>query len=140
MATGQLLDTLTAGLILAPGDIAYPSGSAANFRDCFDPAWGRHKDRMRPVPGNHEYDNPARTADAFFDYFGAVAGTPGLGYYAFTSGAWRIIGLNSEAPFDAGSAQLAWLRAELSANRTACTLAYWHRPLYSSGPHGSAPD
>lgn len=135
--TATLLDTLNAGLILALGDIAYPNGSAANFRDCYDPFWGRHKDRTRPVPGNHEYENPQHSADPYFDYFGSLAGRRGEGYYAFTDGAWRIIALNSEIPFGTGSAQLGWLRTELETNRFTCTLAYWHRPLFSSGPNGN---
>jgi acid phosphatase type 7 len=32
-----------------------------------------------------------------------------------------------------GSPQEKWLRADLAAHPTACTLAYWHAPLYSSG-------
>jgi hypothetical protein len=135
-----LLDTLNAGLVLALGDIAYPSGSAANFRDCYDPYWGRHKDRTRPVPGNHEYENAQKSADPYFDYFGGLAGTRGQGYYAFTSGVWRVIALNSEIPFGPGSPQLSWLRTELQTNRTTCTLAYWHRPLFTSGPDGPSPD
>lgn len=134
--TGELLDTLNAGPILALGDLAYPNGSAANFRDCYDPAWGRHKERTRPVPGNHEYENAQKSADPYFDYFGAIAGTRGQGYYAFTAGSWRIIALNSEIPFGPGSAQLTWLRGELQTYRAQCTLAYWHRPLFTSGPNG----
>lgn len=34
------------------------------------------------------------------------------------------------------SAQGAWLRADLAANPSRCTLAYWHHPLFSSGPNG----
>jgi len=138
--TGALLDTLNGGLLLAVGDLAYPNGSAANFRDCYDPGWGRHKDRTRPVPGNHEYENPQHSADPYFDYFGSLAGTRGQGYYAFNAGAWRIIALNSEIPLGAGSAQLTWLRSELESHRVTCTLAYWHRPLYSSGPNGNQTD
>ena len=37
----------------------------------------------------------------------------------------------------AGSPQEAWLRADLAAHPTACALAYWHHPRFSSGPHGS---
>lgn len=40
----------------------------------------------------------------------------------------------------AGSRQIQWLRQELQSNRLACTLAYWHRPLVSSGPNGDNPD
>jgi hypothetical protein len=38
----------------------------------------------------------------------------------------------------AGSRQEKWLRADLAAHPTACTLAYWHKPLFSSGSaHGN---
>jgi hypothetical protein len=37
----------------------------------------------------------------------------------------------------AGSIQERWLRADLAAHPTACTLAYWHHPRYSSGHDGS---
>lgn len=137
--TGKLLDRLPGGFVLALGDLAYMNGSAVNFRDCYDPAWGRHLDRTRPVPGNHEYETD-RTASAYFDYFGDLAGPRGLGYYAFNAGPWRVIALNSEIPHDVGSTQLTWLRNELTTSRTQCTLAYWHRPLFSSGPNFNQPD
>jgi hypothetical protein len=136
MQTGELLDKLD-GLILALGDLAYYQGTAANFRDCYNAAWGRHQERTRPVPGNHEYETNG--ASGFFDYFGELAGPRGLGYYAFTAGSWRIIALNSDrgaGSMSPSSAQQAWLRDELQNNRFACTLAYWHRPLFSSGPNG----
>jgi 3',5'-cyclic AMP phosphodiesterase CpdA len=133
--TGKLLDTLS-GTLLALGDLAYMQGSAANFRDCYDPAWGRHIDRTKPVPGNHEYETD-RSASGYYDYFGELAGPRGQGYYAFTAGSWHIIALNSEIPGTPGSPQLQWLRNELANNRTVCTLAYWHRPVFSSGPNGN---
>jgi hypothetical protein len=37
----------------------------------------------------------------------------------------------------AGSAQEQWLRADLAANSSVCTLAYWHKPRFSSGQHGN---
>ena len=36
-----------------------------------------------------------------------------------------------------GSPQELWLKADLAAHPAACTLAYWHHPRFSSGPHGS---
>jgi len=137
MQTGQLLDRLP-GTLLALGDLAYMHGTTVNFRECYDPAWGRHLDRTRPVPGNHEYESPG--ALGYYDYFGALAGPRGLGYYAFSEGSWRIIALNSELPMGVGSAQNQWLRTELQTNKATCTLAYWHRPLFSSGPNGNNPD
>jgi hypothetical protein len=131
-STAQLLDQLP-GIVFAVGDLAYPNGSAADFRSCYEPTWGRHRDRTRPVPGNHEYESP--NAFPYFDYFAGLAGPPGRGYYSYRAGAWQIIALNSEVDPRAGSAQVQWLRTELASNPSNCTLAYFHRPLFTSGPN-----
>lgn len=128
--TAALLDTLP-GAIAAVGDLAYPEGSAANFHDCYDPTWGRHKARTHPAPGNHEYITPG--AAAYFAYFGAAAGDPSRGYYSYDLGAWHILSLNSEVDVSASSPQVAWIRADLAAHPTRCALAYYHRPRFSSG-------
>lgn len=132
--TAALLDAIP-GTVFAAGDIAYDDGTHAEFRDCYDPSWGRHKARTRPVPGNHDY----HTVDAvpYFTYFGVSVGSVGTGYYSYNLGSWHIIALNSNVGVDTGSAQAAWLRADLAANPAACTLAYWHHPLFSSGEHGN---
>jgi hypothetical protein len=137
--TGKLLESLP-GTILALGDLAYYDGTKANFRDCYDPFWGQFQDRIRPVPGNHEYSDGKSSADGYWDYFGGLAGQRGSGYYAFPEGSWRIIALNSEISMRPGSPQLTWLRQELSTTRALCTLAYWHRPLFTSGPNGPNQD
>ena len=133
-ATGALVDTIP-GTIIVAGDIAYESGTAREFADCYEPSWGRHRSRTRPAPGNHEYVTD--DAKPYFDYFGANAGPTGRGYYSFDLGAWHIVSLNSNIDATAGSAQAAWLRSDLAANPTVCTLAYWHHPVFSSGLHGS---
>lgn len=136
--TAALLDGV-AGTVFTLGDNAYPDGTAQQFSDCFDPSWGRHRDRMLPAIGNHEYNTPG--AAGYFGYFGAVAASPG-GYYATDVGSWRVYVLNSECAFEAcgaGSAQLAWLQADLAAHPRACSLALWHEPRFSSGAHGSQP-
>ena len=139
-ATAALLDDLD-GTILAVGDLAYPDGAARDFGRCYDTSWGRHRDRTRPVPGNHEYETNG--AAAYFEYFGPVAGDPAEGWHAFDLGEWRIIGLNSNCQEIGGcgaeSPQAAWLRGELETTKRACTLAYWHHPRWSSGEeHGSS--
>jgi Calcineurin-like phosphoesterase len=124
------------GEIAMAGDLAYPDGSAGAFADCFDPVWGSLRDRLRPAPGNHEYETKGATG--YYDYFGPQAGPSGDGWYAYDVGTWRVLALNSNCGAvgcDAGSAQVAWLRAELAA-APGCTLAYWHHPRYSSGLHG----
>lgn len=133
-ATAAILDTLP-GAVATLGDNAYPRGTAEEYARCYDPTWGRHRARTRPSPGNHEYLSPA--AAPYFAYFGAAAGKPGEGWYSYELGAWHVVVLNSEVPHDAASPQLAWLRADLAAHPARCTLAYWHRPRFSSGLHGS---
>jgi hypothetical protein len=140
-ATAKLLDQIP-GTVFAAGDLAYPDGSKENFV-CYDKTWGRAKSRTRPAPGNHEFHSTG--AAYYFSYFGADAGDPKDGFYSYELGGWHIIVLNSECKevggCAAGSRQEKWLRADLTAHPAACTLAYWHKPLFSSGDkHGNDPD
>lgn len=127
-ATANLLAN-RAGTILALGDVVYQDGTRWQFRNCYHPSWGALLSRTRPAPGNHEY----RTDEAgpYYEYFGERAGPAGNGYYTFTLGTWQIYSLNSERNIQA---QTKWLRNHLSANPSKCVLAYWHKPLYTSGP------
>lgn len=133
-ATARLLDGI-GGTVFTAGDNAYPDGTTADFANCYGPTWGRHKARTRPAPGNSDYASAA--AAPYFNYFGTNAGPAGRGYYSYFLGDWLIISLNSEIDTSAASAQVQWLRATLAANPRMCTLAYWHRPLFSSGKHGN---
>ena len=135
--TARLLDRIS-GTVFTAGDNAYPSGRTGDFLNCYEPNWGRHKARTRPVPGNHDYETPG--AADYYAYFGENAGPTGLGYYAYDVGAWRILALNSEVSSSEGSPQLSWLRAELQANARPCTAAIFHRPLFTSGPNGDNTD
>ena len=139
-ATAKLLDQIP-GTVMAVGDLAYPDGSKENFV-CYDKTWGRAKSRTRPAVGNHEFHSAGGTP--YFDYFGPAAGDPKTGYYSYELGAWHIVVLNSECKdasgCDSSSPQEKWLRADLAAHPVACTLAYWHKPLFSSGSaHGNDP-
>lgn len=133
-ATAALVDGITGTIILA-GDIAYESGTTKEFTECYDSSWGRHRARTRPAPGNHEYATP--DAAPYYAYFGTNAGPPGRGYYSFDVGAWHIVSLNSNVDASAGSPQEQWLRADLAASSSYCTLAYWHHPVFSSGLQGN---
>jgi len=134
--TARLVAGLQGDVILA-GDIAYFQGSAANFRDCFEPSWGQFRSRWHPVPGNHEYESPA--AAPYFAYFGEAAGPAGRGYYSFMAGDWLILMLDSNIPATRGSPQWEFVRAELARQTTPCTMAVWHHPLFSSGPNSNSP-
>ena len=121
------------GTVAALGDLAYRDGTAAQFAECYQPTWGAHKSRTRPVPGNHEYHTA--NGGPYYDYFGAAAGPRGKGYYSYDIGAWHVVALNSEAKTGPRSTQLRWLRKDLAANNKSCTLAYWHKPRFSGGKY-----
>src|SRR5215211_3059340 len=139
-ATAALLDRL-GGTIVALGDNVYDSGTTQEFATCYAPSWGRHKSRTRPAVGNHEYGTAG--AAGYFGYFGGAAGDPSKGYYSYDLGAWHIVALNSNCSqaggCHAGSAQETWLRQDLAAHPTNCTLAYWHHPHFSYGNYGNNP-
>jgi acid phosphatase type 7 len=126
------------GTVMAVGDLAYPDGTPANFA-CYDKTWGREKSRTRPAVGNHEFHSAGATF--YFQYFGEAAGDSSKGYYSYELGTWHIVVLNSEClqvgGCGPGSAQEKWLREDLAMHPVACTLAYFHKPLFSSGgAHG----
>lgn len=141
-ATSDLLVRLSRrGLdaVLTLGDNQYEEGTLEQFQQSYDATWGRLKKLTRPAPGNHDYE----TGDAagYFAYFGSRAGDPEKGYYSFDTGEWHAVVLNSNCGevggCEAGSPQERWLRADLQASPAGCTLAYWHHPRFTSGPHGN---
>ncbi len=126
------------GSVFTTGDNVYMAGTAAQFQKCYDPSWGRFRDRTRPAIGNHD----AITAGGapYFAYFGAAAGSPPQGWYSYEAGTWHVIVLNSNCNSvggcGEGSSELNWLKADLAAHPDLCTLAIWHHPRFSSGEHG----
>ena len=137
-ATAALVDTMP-GTVAALGDLVYENATASDFAACYTPSWGRFKARTRPAAGNHEYNTPG--AAPYYAYFGAAAGDPAKGYYSYDAGSWHVVVLNSNCGgvggCDDNSPQVSWLRADLAAHPSFCTLAYWHHPRFSSGQIGS---
>jgi acid phosphatase type 7 len=125
--TANLVEGMS-GIVATLGDNAYPDGTASDYRTCYAPGWGRFLARTRPSPGNHDYHTAG--AKGYFDYFGSRAGPAGRGYYSYDLGSWHIVALNSERSL---SEQAQWLKADLAAHPSRCTLAYWHQPLFTSG-------
>jgi hypothetical protein len=115
----------TPGTVIVPGDVAYPKGTRSDFAKCYAPTWGKYY---------------TKGAAPYFSYFGSRAGAQGKGWYSYDAGTWHVIVLNSNCAAVGGcgygSAQERWLRADLAAHPVRCTLAYFHHPRFSSGPHG----
>jgi calcineurin-like phosphoesterase family protein len=137
-ATANLIEAIP-GTVMVAGDLAYPNGTASEFKDCYGPSWGRFRNRTRPAPGNRDYYTD--DAGPYFDYFGSAAGTRGQGWYSYDLGSWHVVVLNSNCSrvgCSAGSPQERWLRADLATAGGRCTLAYFHHPLFASLDNGAA--
>jgi hypothetical protein len=73
----------------------------------------------------------------------------GDGWYSYNLGSWHLISLNIECETQPGgcsdtgswfAAELEWLKTDLAANHSACTLAYWHQPSYSAADSLAIPE
>jgi hypothetical protein len=141
-ATAEILDAYPDAVIATLGDNAYQEGTIDDFRRCYEPSWGRHKQRTRPATGNH--DHSTKDAAGYYEYFGAAGGPADKYFYSYDLGRWHVVVLNSDCwrigGCAADDAQLEWLRDDLAEHPAECTLAYWHRPPFSSGRYGDERD
>jgi len=122
-------------VVLTLGNNTYPVGTPEEFNQCYDATWGKFLARTLPSPGNHDYAMPL--GQGYYNYFGDQAGPGRRGYYSNNVGNWHIVSLNSNLKDEQFQAQLKWLQDDLRNNKRACTLAFWHHPLYSSGGRGN---
>ena len=150
-ATARIVDSISRAdsaanvenAVFTVGDHVYPNGAKVNFDRCWAPSWGDTAKRImrwiRPAIGNHDIDNGF--GEAYYALFGKNAGAKGKGFYAYDLGAWKVIVLNSELvtnpafSVEARREQEDWLKKELDGNTKKCTVAYFHRPRFSSGGH-----
>lgn len=144
-ATAKLLDAEVAAnpgaVVFTIGDDEYQNATVSEFMSCYDPTWGRHNSRARPITGNHEYNTAG--AAGYWQYFTRYAATPvfvgdsGKYWYSYDVGTWHIIVLNDNINTDTGSEQEKWLEADLAAHPAKCTIAMWHKPkIYQGGVRG----
>jgi hypothetical protein len=126
--------------------------------DCTKPSPGNHEYHA-PAKDSAAQAYKENASD-YFTYFHAAAGDPFKGYYSYDLGGWHLVALNSclehepalwddgspcirlkQVPcLGPGSMQEQWLKEDLAAseNQSACTLAYWNHPRFSSGSHGNS--
>ncbi len=148
--TANLLASIPAATVLALGDNAYRCGSSKDYTDHYNPTWGQPSllARTRACPGNHEYSvfGCSTNGKGYFAYFAGShqevwsAATKDFYSFQIQNCRWHFVSLNSEIPTDAGSPQAIWLRKNLQANGGRPILAFFHRPRFSSGHHGSNDD
>jgi hypothetical protein len=117
------------------GDV-YEAGTAAEFRRWYHPRFGRLARITEPTIGNHEWDNRFR---GYYRYWAGRKGHKQPPWSKIRIAGWEILDLNSQAPHGEGSPQVSWLESALDAPGD-CRIAFWHRPRYSEGVHGDAPD
>ncbi len=133
-------------IVFTLGDHAYPMATDRQLRRCFTPSWGDPKKGImkviRPSIGNHDWQ--ASRGIPYYRYFGSKAGDPGKGYYSYDIGDWHVVVLNSELAAEGRRADIAeqeeWLKQDLRDKSKRCTLAYFHRPLFSSAYRQGAPE
>jgi len=131
------------------GDVAYSSGTYAEFEQRFFPYYSSWL-RMRaifPVIGNH--DDITGSATPYRTLFvlprdGASPAFPNNAerFYSVDYGPVHLIALDTEAAFQSPARraeQLAWLEADLQASQAQpWRIAFFHRPPFSAGgEHGS---
>lgn len=133
-------------VVFTLGDHAYPMASERQMRRCYTPSWGDPRKgimrAVRPAIGNHDYQ--ADRGAPYYRYFGSRAGEPGKGYYSYALGDWHVIVLNSELAVDGDRSEIAtqeaWLKKDLADSGKRCTIAYFHRPLFSSAYRRGVPE
>jgi hypothetical protein len=136
--TAALIGQINPSVVLMLGDAQYETGTTSNFNQSYNPTWGQYKGKTRAVAGgSHDFYGSGDYAT----YFGSAAGTAGQNWYSFDLNGWHIIVLNSYCSTNGNcSAEQQWLANDLANNKSACTMAAWHEPRYSSGyRHGNQP-
>ena len=118
--------------LLYLGDV-YPTGTADDFENNYEPSYGRLAEITAPTLGNHEDDNVTQGYDP---YWRKVHGKTPPSYYAFRIAGWRILSLNSQVDYSPGSDQLAWLKKKMKGPGN-CSIAFWHLPRFNAGTNHS---
>jgi hypothetical protein len=133
---------------LALGDNAYYSGTDAEYQaNFFDVYFAKFRNTVLwSTIGNHETYSPIEgTQLPYFNMFsfpkygeagGVASGTEK--YYSFDYANIHFVCLDSElSDRSMDGAMLTWLKADLEANSSDWTIAFWHSPPYSKGSHDS---
>lgn len=123
--------TVPYDLIIHTGDIAYDSGTLAEFEAnvfaVYAPLF-RHVPFM-PVAGNHEYET--EDARPFRDVFALPSQER---WYSYDWGNVHFAAIDTEQDY---AMQAAWLDEDLASTAQPWKIVYMHRPPYASSERGS---
>ncbi len=136
-----MIGQLAPAAFFPDGDLVF-IGTASNYSNYYNPAFGQFKSISHPAIGNHDGNT------AYYDYWDGVgnstgkAGPRGKGWYSFSKGSWHFVVLNSncitslasyQVSCQPGSEEINWLNSDLSSHTNKCTIAFMHIPYYTSG-------
>jgi fibronectin type 3 domain-containing protein len=141
-----LVQSWNPGLFLYLGDV-YDKGSPEEFDNWYDRfGYGALRSVTNPTVGNHEY-SADQNADGYFGYWRSPPH-----YYSYDGGGWHFVSLDSTSQFNtarpgvlqdepgtvASPTQYDWLAADLASHADACTIVYFHHPVFNQGEEGAA--
>ncbi|GAA4574613.1 hypothetical protein GCM10023176_41990 [Micromonospora coerulea] len=124
-------------LFLYLGDV-YEEGTLTEFKNWYGGPtafYGRLRGVTTPIIGNHEYNGSV--ADGYFHFWDNIPH-----YYSYDANGWHFIAVDSTSNYNKvapGTPQYEWLADDLAANRSPCTVVFWHHPLFSVGSEDPAP-
>lgn len=133
----NLTRNLNPDMVFALGDIQYNDHGYSEFKENFGKYWSSLFPKVKPILGNHEYDQPGAKG-----FFASWPDVPRYGYYSFDANTtWRVIALNTNNNCRfvycvKGSDQYRWFESELQKASDKCVMVLGHHPRYSSGVHG----
>lgn len=129
-------------LFLYLGDV-YENGRPMEFNNWYGlpgtgGTYGQFYSITDPTIGNHEY--VGSDISGYEWYWNNVPH-----YYSYDAGGWHFVSLDNITKFIGTSdtnlnytKEIAWLQNDLNNNKQACTIAYYHEPLFNVGKEGSA--
>ena len=138
----NLISSWNPNLFLYLGDV-YENGRPMEFDNWYGKpgaagTYGQFHSITNPAIGNHEYIGSDITGYEW--YWDNVPH-----YYSYDAGGWHFISLDNtskyigNAPSNANyKKETDWLKQDLSSDTSACTIAYFHEPMFNVGPEGSA--
>jgi hypothetical protein len=133
------------------GDIVYGggvcTGSDSGWNQYLRGYFDLYEDSIKQAPfytaiGNHELGSGSASCgyDAYTGVYYLPENAPSGDeerYYSFDWGNIHVVVLNTEQTYSTGSTQYNWLENDLQNTDRRWIVAAFHRPAYSSGPHGS---